>query len=207
VTLGLTGCLVTRSALKEKQSEEEIRVQNKALATAQVYEVDEDIRSLRGKVEELENALNQMQSQNRMLEAKRQDSEKAMNDKLIVYQESIERLEAQLLAASQKIETLKSSHVSAPVSAKSSSNNKSTYELAEEYYAKKSWRQAITEYDKYRKNNPKGKYYVDSTFRIGVCFQELGMKDQAKVFYEEVVDSYPNTKTAVLAKERLKKLK
>lgn len=204
-TLTLSGCLVTRSAVREREQQVETQAQVKAQNTAQMVEVDENLRGLRGRVEEVENGLNQIQMQSRSVEAKHQESEKALAERLRVYQETLEKLEAQYLLLSQKVEALQASATAPAAAAKTPA--KGSFETAEDLFNKKNWKQAIVEYDKYRKSNPKGKKYSDATYKIAICFQELGMKDQAKVFYEEVVDSFPQSKTAGLAKDRLKKLK
>ena len=84
---------------------------------------------------------------------------------------------------------------------------KDTYDIAKEFFEKKDWKQAILNFQKYRDDNPKGVKLADATYKIGVSFQELGMKDEAKTFYDEVQVKYPKSEEARRAKIRLKGLK
>jgi TolA-binding protein len=58
-------------------------------------------------------------------------------------------------------------------------------------------------YERYRSSHPKGKSFAAATLKIGVCFQELGMSDEAQAFYEEVVAKFPKSKEAEKANARL----
>jgi TolA-binding protein len=107
----------------------------------------------------------------------------------------------------QKVETLAANGGSSSSRKSSSTSTKSTYETAEANFQKKAWKDAIVEYQKYRDRNPKGRHYSESTYKIGVCFQELGMRDEAKSFYSEVIAKFPKTKSADKAKIRLKQIK
>lgn len=82
-----------------------------------------------------------------------------------------------------------------------------SYDLAQEFFSKKEWKKAILSYQKYVDENPKGKNVAEAKYRIGVCFQELGMKEEAAAFYEEVVAQYPKTDAGKRAKVRLTKVK
>jgi TolA-binding protein len=90
---------------------------------------------------------------------------------------------------------------------KSSKKKSDTYETAQDLFAKKEWKQAILNFQKYRDENPKGAKFADATYKIGVSFQELGMKDEAKTFYEEVLNKFPKSEDAHRAKIRMKGLK
>jgi len=39
-----------------------------------------------------------------------------------------------------------------------------------------------------------------------ISLDRTGSKEQAKVFYQNVIDTYPNTKSASIAKSRLEKM-
>jgi TolA-binding protein len=62
-------------------------------------------------------------------------------------------------------------------------------------------------YQKFREASPKSKKLSEATLKIGISFQELGMKDEARTFLEEVVSKYGSTPAAKVAKSHLKKLK
>ncbi len=84
--------------------------------------------------------------------------------------------------------------------------NLNAFGRGESYFKQKDWQKAISEYQLYREQYPKGKDYSEATYKIGVCFQELNMKSEAKVFYQEAVSKYPRSKAAKKSKFRLKQL-
>ena len=89
----------------------------------------------------------------------------------------------------------------------SSSPRKDAFEIGEDFFEKKEWRRAILSYQKYRDANPKSKKFSDATYKIGVSFQELGLRDEARTFYDEVVAKFPQSAEAKKARTRLKSLK
>lgn len=205
----VTGCLQTRQAIKENAgvtSEEHA----KAEAHAESLENEEQIRILRGEIESLEHRLQEAQMAREQAEADRADSRQQLEDRLKIYEETISKLETQYLNLAQKMESMSATKASPAVGGpKKADTSKapSNYDTAEALFAQKKWREAIVEYQNYRDKNPKGQSYADATYKIGVSFQELGMKDEAQAFYNEVVQKFGKTKTADKAKYRLKNLK
>ncbi|MDE0092110.1 MAG: hypothetical protein OXN83_02355 [Oligoflexia bacterium] len=76
---------------------------------------------------------------------------------------------------------------------------------ARKYFEDKSYETAISEFQKYRNENPEGNYYPEATFYIGQSFEQLKMPVEAKVFFKELLHSYPQSLWAVRAKKLLKK--
>ena len=58
-------------------------------------------------------------------------------------------------------------------------------------------------YQKFRDQNPKNKKFAKATLKIGLAFNELGLKDEAKTFLEEVVAKFPQSEEAKQAKSKL----
>jgi TolA-binding protein len=133
--------------------------------------------------------------------------------KLQAYEDAIRKLEAQVQTLNDEVTKLKETppppEAEAAPAPASSKKGKSSgpYEAGEDHFGAKKWKEAIVSFQKYRDQNPKGKNYADATYKIGVCFQELGMKDEAKSFMEEVTAKFPNSKEAKKAAFRLKNLK
>jgi TolA-binding protein len=92
-------------------------------------------------------------------------------------------------------------------SSAASSGSGSVYDLAEDLFSKKDFKKAILNYQKFRESRPKDKRVPDAIYKTGVSFQELGLKDEAKSFYLEVVAKFPNSNEAKKARIRLKKIK
>lgn len=72
-------------------------------------------------------------------------------------------------------------------------------------FKNKSYEQAISQLQKYRNNNPKGSYYSEATFYIGKSFENLKMPIEAKSFFKELTESYPDSFWARLARKSLEK--
>jgi len=77
------------------------------------------------------------------------------------------------------------------------------FKKAEKYFEKEEWKKAIINYEKYREKNKKGPFYRKSTFQIGLCFQKLEMHKEAKVFFREVLESFPKSAEAKKARKLL----
>jgi len=212
VSVGLTGCLMTREQIRESASsgrkEERSQISEaqikKAEQAAQIDGFEENMRSLRGRVEVLENNWNQISEKNQNQENANKASAEA-NAKLMAFEEALRTLETQIQALTAEVNQLKSKRTassSAPIR-----ENKGNYAGADEAFNKKDWKRAIVGFQKYRDMNPSGKWYADATYKIGVSFQELNMQSEAKSFFEEVIAKYPKGKLSQKAQYRLKQLK
>ena len=89
--------------------------------------------------------------------------------------------------------------------AKDSPKNKAS-DLAEarKLFEEQSYQDAISKFEKYRTENPKGKLYPEATFYIGQSFQKLKMPIEAEIFFKEIVKSHPQSLWASMAKKLLK---
>ena len=76
--------------------------------------------------------------------------------------------------------------------------------IAKNLFEKKSYEKAISQFQKYRDKNPKGNYYPEATFYIGQSFQNLKMPIEAKVFFKEIIQFYPQSLWASRAKKNNK---
>lgn len=208
----LAGCLKTRSEVSDtdqkavyskKNAENQMEAQV-AAAQAPTEEKDELIRNLNGRVEVLENQITALAKEKESMTS--QDSQK-----IVLLQEALAKMEAQL----QKFETEVAPKPEEPP-AKSSDEAEGktvvakklgTYESAEQYFAKQEWKKAILNFQKYTDESPRGKNVPDAKYKIGVCFQELGMKEEAMAFYEEVVVNHSKTVAGKKSKARLGTLK
>lgn len=171
-------------------------------------EYDELIRNLNGRVDVVENQLAQYNASHQGNEEARKKDLQGVDQKFLAYEEALKKLEAQVLALSEELNKMKTAQATpakgAPAKPK---GTKANYDEGEALFNQKKWKDAILAYQKYRDANPKGKYYAPATYKMGVCFQELGMKSEAKVFFEEVISKFPSSKEAKKAGFRSKKLK
>ena len=210
-TIGASSCLETRGEQKEVEEKQVLKkqVQNLQATTADVntrfQDVDDEMRKLGGRIDTVETKLAQSNEKSAKAaaqsEAKAKETDTAYREEFTKLQGEIDQLKTQLaeMQESQK----RMAQVAAPAPA----NPKTAFAAGEEKFEKKSWKEAILDYEKYRKAFPKGKEFSTATYKIGVSFQELGMTDEAKAFYEEVLQKFPKSKDASAAKTRLKSLK
>lgn len=187
-------------------------------------ERDELIRTLNGRVEVLENTLETLQ--------KDREAEKIQSEqRLAALQEALVKLEKQFsgedekkpdsmgadaqssdeieakIKADKKVDAKADAKVDAKIVDKKSDKKLGPYETAQELFDDKEWKKAILNFHKYTDESPKGKFVADAKYKIGVCFQELGMKEEAMAYYEEVVANFQSTDAGKKSKVRLSKLK
>ena len=56
------------------------------------------------------------------------------------------------------------------------------------------------------KNILVGKSYAMATLKMGICFHKLKMPQDAKAFYQEVIQRFPKTDVAKTAQQNLKSI-
>lgn len=225
VTVFLGGCLKTRSEVKDNEKNQVMQQQvvtlqrTNADTNSKFSEFEEQMRDLNGRVDVLENHIQQGNSGvDRVLKSTQQQSTES-NQKIALLQEALTKMEAQVAQLSTQIEALKAqiaANAAAAATAAaeekkeaaaSSKKRKDSFETGQEFFDKKDWKQAVLNYQKYRDDLPKGKHVSEATYKMGVCFQELGMNDEAKTFYDDVIAKFPKSDDARRARTRLKAMK
>lgn len=204
-----SGCLMTRADVEQAENDKKMAEQvsllqkDKADQVNQLSDVNEQIRQMSGRIEILENQLNIAVNEKKKIEEK---SEKEISDrdsKLAILQDAITKQEAQIASIQAEL-TSKGGKKGEDPATKKSMN---AFVAGENLFKQKEWKEAILNYQKYTDRYPKGRFVSDATYKIGVCFQELGMNDEAKTFYDDVVQKFPASDAAKAAKVRLKKIK
>jgi TolA-binding protein len=194
----LAGCpLLTRNDMEQAEQKKSMQDQvvtlqkNTADQQSKFNEINDELRELSGRIEVLENRLNTNSADKNRAQSIQDEQLAETNKKVQLLQEEIGRLEGQIAALS-----------GGEVAAKQPAG---LFEQGEESFSKKDWKKAILSYQKFRDSNPKSKKFAEATFKIGMSFQELGMKEEAKTFYEEVISKFPTTPFAKAARSKLKK--
>lgn len=215
--LMLTGCLQTRNDVRDNEQRSVMQQQVSTLQRtnadtgSRFSELEEQMRSLTGRVDVVENKMGQNSSGVESALKSSQQQHSDLNQKLALLQDALVKMDKQMDSMNSEIQALKASQAAAATraeqSAKQAASRKDGYEAGQEFFTKKDWKQAILQYQKYRDESPKGSHFADATYKIGVAFQELGMKDEAKTFYDEVASKYPKSEEARRAKIRIKGLK
>jgi TolA-binding protein len=214
------GCLQTRTEVKEIEQRQVMQQQvstiqkNTADVGSRFVDVEEQMRTMNGRIEVVENQILRENQQAQSHSKAQSEQFSLVNKKTDLLQESVEKMEQQIFALQAEVTKLHAEYAAFQLTSQAkaqtaaiSKPSKSTFDLAQEQFSKKDWKQAILSYQKYREENPKGKSIISATLRIGVCFQELGLKEEATTFYKEVLSKYPKSEEAKKAKTRLKSLK
>jgi len=189
----MTGCLQTRGQLAKGGAT--LESQN-AQMDNRFYEIDKDFRELYGKIENIENQVNQM-AQNTSKSSAEDPTEDS--ETLVQLKSRVATLEEALLALDKKI-----SNKSAKVLNPKIGGSFAVFIQGDRLYRQGKYGKAIENFQKYRTTYPKGKMYPLATMRIAESFDKLNMADEAKPFYREVVEKYPVSKVAQRASEKLK---
>ncbi len=202
VFIGLTGCLRTRDEISAQDEQKviqnqisEIR-QSKADQELKSQSVENEMRNLIGRTEVLERKFNDL-IQNESFQ--RQDSAKQMKDlvdQMKIFEESVANMAVRL----ERLEKT-------PKAENTEAKKRSTWDKADDLFVKKDWKNAALGFQDYIEQNPKGTNVSMAMYKIGVCFQELKMKSEAKGFFEDTIKQHPNSSAARKAKYRLNQIK
>ncbi len=197
--LVLAGCLQTRGNLKQdnptytapsKAPSHTVEQTKKAEVAAAKVDTDSEFRELYGRLETVE----------------KQVKDSKDNEYVKGLEVKVQQMEAKMALLETTVADLNAKAKAPPPPPPAPAKVAGPLENGDKAYDKKEWEDAILAYEEYRKKNPKGSDYAHATFRIGLSFQNMGLKDDAKAFFKEVVEKYPKTKEADLAKGKLKKL-
>ncbi|MGK5083558.1 tetratricopeptide repeat protein [Bdellovibrionota bacterium FG-1] len=226
LTLIQTGCLKTRAQLKEESDEsapakvaspQEVQPQGQ-------YAIDEikgEITRLQGRLEDVERTQKQTsatgpgapdakkveqrvvdleQAQANMIEAikKLQESPAASVDP----SELIEKGKTQM--GGGNFEGAAETLGAAQRTAKGKKAEEATFLRGECFYTIKEYKKAIVEYSRFPEKFTKSAYMSKALFQIGRSFEALGMKEDAKSFYQELIEKFPKSPEAKKARPKVK---
>jgi len=213
--LSLTACeglLMTRSDVKEveqkKQMQDQVVTLQRTTADTnnRFAEIEDDLRQLHGRIDLAENKLNQSTEEREKSKSNSEQMSGEQAKRIKLLEEEIGKMQEQIAQMSGELNVLKSAGDSGNTVA-DKSVRKDQFTVAEEFFQKKEWKRAILNYQKFRDANPRNKRFPEATYKIGVSFQELGLKDEAHTFFDEVISKFPNSAEAKKARTRLKSLK
>lgn len=80
------------------------------------------------------------------------------------------------------------------------------YWVGESHYAEKRYREAIFSFQKVRDDFSKSDKAPDATLKMAFCFAALDLADDARLYLDEVVRTWPKSNAAKLAKDKLAEL-
>jgi TolA-binding protein len=153
--------------------------------------------------EKMDNLIGNLQSDQAMLA---RDVERIENNQLLLAGE-IENIQKKNITLRRKIE--KVAEDTDPANGKNPDTQaphppKDDYILAAESYNKGKFEDAILEYQKFIDTSPKDNRIPGAYLGQGLSLMNLGRKEEAKFFFNTLIDKYPNSKAAKTAKAKLK---
>lgn len=227
LTFSLTGCLKTRAQLKQdpEDSKEPVPAQIQDVQPQGQYAIDEikgEITRLTGRIEDLER-------KNQQAETTPTGPGKEDFKKIETRINELETAQAAIIEALKK----KQSNVALPEASELFDKGKkafqekqfneaieslsgylknpsgkhaeeATFLRAESYYELKEYKKAIVDYSKFPEKFTRSKRMPAALLKIGRSFDALGMKEDAKGFYAELVEKFPKSSEAKKAKSKLK---
>lgn len=223
----MTGCLKTRAQLREEGEDHDgprpVQVQPAQDVQPQgryvIDEIKEEMTHIVGRVEDLERA---QKEHGKVVSAedykKLEDKVVALEQSLNGVQETLKKLQESpaLVNPNELYEKAKTQYSEKDYAAAAESFGsylrtskpkhleEATYLKAESYFHVKEYKKAIVEYSKFPEKFTKSSHMPDALYKIGQCFEALGMKEDARGFYQELAEKYPKSPEAKKVKKKVK---
>lgn len=80
------------------------------------------------------------------------------------------------------------------------------YWLGETYYSEKSFAQSILKFKEVSRRFPKASKVPDSMLKIGLAYDKLGDRENATFYLKTLIEDYPRSAPAGIARERLREI-
>lgn len=227
LALSLSACLKTRAQVKEDHAEDtaaaETPSQPKEVQPQGDYVVDEiktEITRLNGRIEDLERSQKQNASN-----GPTKEEMKKLDDRIIELEQSqadmievIKKLQSAPAAAAadpsaalekgrKQLEARDYEGAIASLSAFTKANPKKNADegyflLGEAHFGAKDYKKAIVNYSKLTEKYTRSSHMPAALLKIALSFEAMGMKDDAKAFYQELVDKFPKSPEARKARAK-----
>ncbi|HAR41340.1 MAG TPA: hypothetical protein DCS07_01710 [Bdellovibrionales bacterium] len=226
VVLMLTSsaCLKTRAQIKDEPEERGVSAKIQDVQPQGQYVIDEiksEITRMSGRIEDLERAgkeantssvnreefkkmenriMELEQAQANLIEAfKKAPAPGSHTDPIELFDKGKAQFEEKDYEAAA--ETL-GNYLKAPKA--KAAVERAAFFRGESYYHLKQYKKAIVDFSKIIENFPRSKQAPLATLRIGQSFEALGMKEEARSFYQELAEKYPKSTEAKKVRNRLK---
>jgi tol-pal system protein YbgF len=91
-----------------------------------------------------------------------------------------------------------------PAAKNSKQMEDATFMRGESYFKNQKYKQAIADYSEFPEKYTKSKHMPEALYKIGISFEALGSEDDAKGFFQLLVDKFPKSTQAKKVKSKLK---
>jgi len=190
---------------KQKAYEEKIKAQDdrtKVIET-RIKGVEDQLKVFGGKIDQL--ALKQVELEKMPIKEVREvptDVRGLTTGAGDLYKDAYETFQkGDLEGARRKFETFLKQYSNTELS------DNAQFWIGETYYYKKDFEKAILEYEKAIAKYPEGDKIPAALFKQALAFLELGDKSSAKNLLKRVIERYPNSDQADMAKKKLESIK
>jgi tol-pal system protein YbgF len=218
----LQGCLKSRAQLHQDQEDEQTQADSKpvpvrvqqAQESYAVDEIKQEITRLTGRIEDLERnrgdgELKQVIERVTALEKSNTDLmaeiEKLRVPQSVPTAHSDDILKkAREAFSKQDYESASSLFGKYLQSPNVTNRQEAVFYRAESLFELKDYRKAINEYSQFPEKFTQSKRMPTALYKIGLSFDHLGMKEDAKNFYQELVERFPTSPEAKRSKSKTK---
>ncbi len=219
----LPACLKTRAHVRADSPDEAPK--SSELLASQAEAIDElktELARLTGRLEELERAQGQASKNEgaaqleavKKLETRLNELEQAQIETL----ESLKKIQTSSPAADPVswLEQGKSRLISGDLegaaealseylkSSKPRQAEEATFLRGEAYFGLKQYKKAIIDFSKFPERFQKSRKMPEALYKIGLSFDALGMREDARNFFQELIEKFPKTAEAKKAKGRVR---
>lgn len=227
--LSQSGCLKTRAQLRDESDHPEVSnpIPLEPVQDVQPqgkYAIDEmksEMTQMEGRIEELERVqkeaassspLSSIREDLKKLDLRITDLEKNQaltleNVKKIQESSSVSDPDEVFSQAKSLYENSKYNEAAGVFSTylkmpKAKEKQEATFLRGECYFKNKEYKKAIVDYSKFSEKWTHSKRSPEALYRIGQSFDALGMREEGKSFYQEVIEKYPKSPEAKKLKKK-----
>jgi len=186
---------------KERTSDERDRVQEERIKAleANIRGMEDQLKALAAKIDQSALKPSEEEKTSREISADVKGVSTGAGD---IYRDAYETFQrGDLEAARRKFETFLKQYPNTQLS------DNAQFWIGETYYLKKDYEKAILEYEKAITKYPEGDKIPAALFKQGLAFLELGDKSSAKNLLRRVIERYPHSEQAEMAKKKLEAIK
>lgn len=203
---------LSQEVLAEGKENVEFLLKKLKLTSRKYKELQKQLVLLENRVQQL---VRQMQNHEDVEITVEEDGEAAlMEDKPAIFEDKKEEVDNPFLSqkqeespdrsADKKITKTQKTSEDTKEEKKESSSAKKLFIRGQKLFIDQSWEEAIEVLEKYRNKHPEGVQYPSATYLIGRAFQEMNMKEEAQIFFKELVAGYPESPFAKKAQKLIK---
>lgn len=229
VALSLSSCLRTRAQMRDESYDREEPTEVRPAEPVRdvepqggyaIEELKSEFTRLAGKIEDLERSQKEgIQKSGSPEDIKRLESRLiALEENLAAIQEMVNKTQVSPAALdpselykkamsqyhSQNYEDAVETFAEYLKAPKAKKAEEATFLKAECFYKLKEYKKAIVEYSKFPEKFTKSNHLPEALYKIGSSFELLGMKEDARGFYQELVEKFPKSPEAKKARKKVK---